>query len=272
MTQTQDILPANNGGTEITRFNALKHGILSRDTVLPWEDQNEYQALVAALANEHDPQGPTEEHLVEELAGILWRKRRLRLAETATFRRGLKETTETYRDTARAALIHVTAEKGVDGVEDAIRATPEQTVVDLADVDEDEAMTAKAMRILRTGKPGTYERALGAVRDDTREWWEELLTWEQEDFDEGEEMPTADADGLIAFFESKVQPWYAERRRELKTRPLIRDQAIAEALDPKRLERLARYEVHLDRKLERMLTILFKIQELRRNSPAESTP
>ncbi len=48
-------------------------------------------AVVAALVAEHAPQGPTEEHLVEELAGILWRKRRLRLAEAAAHRRGLEE-------------------------------------------------------------------------------------------------------------------------------------------------------------------------------------
>lgn len=34
---------------------------------------------------------------------------------------------------------------------------------------------------------------------------------------------------------------------------LIREQAFGEALDPDKLERLGRYEVHLDRKLERML-------------------
>ena len=28
MTETQDILPAETAGTEITRFNALKHGVL----------------------------------------------------------------------------------------------------------------------------------------------------------------------------------------------------------------------------------------------------
>jgi hypothetical protein len=55
----------------------------SRYAVLPWENAAEYHALVAALVAEHAPQGPTEEHLVEELAGILWRKRRLRLAEAA---------------------------------------------------------------------------------------------------------------------------------------------------------------------------------------------
>jgi hypothetical protein len=44
--------------------------------VLPWENPDEYGALVAALTEEHVPEGPTEEHLVEELAGTMWRKRR----------------------------------------------------------------------------------------------------------------------------------------------------------------------------------------------------
>jgi hypothetical protein len=67
---TETTLPASSGGYEMARFNALRHGVLSRYTVLPWEDADEYRALLAALAAEHAPQGPTEEHLVEELAGI----------------------------------------------------------------------------------------------------------------------------------------------------------------------------------------------------------
>ncbi len=57
MTETIAVLPIDNASTEITRFNALKHGILSRYTVLPWEDADEYWALVAALAAEHSPRG-----------------------------------------------------------------------------------------------------------------------------------------------------------------------------------------------------------------------
>jgi hypothetical protein len=45
----------------------------------------------------------------------------------------------------------------------------------------------------------------------------------------------------------------------LANRPLIREQAFGEALDPDKLERLGRYEVHLDRKLERMLTMLLRL-------------
>ena len=59
-------------------------------------------------------------------------------------------------------------------------------------------------------------------------------------------------------------PWYEGRRKELKNRPLIRAQAFGEALDPERMERLGRYEVHLDRKLERTLAMLIRLQDLRR--------
>jgi hypothetical protein len=44
---------------------------------------------------------------------------------------------------------------------------------------------------------------------------------------------------------------------------LISEQAFGESLDPDKLERLARYEVHLDRKLERFLAMLFRLKELR---------
>src|SRR4029077_20080368 len=77
---------ASAGNYQATRFNAMQHGVLSRYTVLPWENEDEYRTLLDALVAEHAPQGPTEEHLVEELAGIIWRKRRLRMAEGAIYR------------------------------------------------------------------------------------------------------------------------------------------------------------------------------------------
>jgi hypothetical protein len=52
----------------------------------------------------------------------------------------------------------------------------------------------------------------------------------------------------------------------LENRPSIRTQAFGEALDPDRLQPLARYEVHLDRKLERTLALLLRLQDLRQVS------
>ncbi len=269
MTETKSALPAGAGGTEITRFNALKHGVLSRYTVLPWEDADDYRALVAALAAEHAPQGPTEEHLVEELAGILWRKRRLRLAEAAAHRRGLNATLASHRETVKLALVHLGATDQIEHVLDAICATARETEDDLREVQEDEAMTRRALDLLGSRRNDAYEAALAALREDTREWWTDMLARDREELEESEPPATADVEGLHRFLEDEVLPWFENRKKELTNRPLIREQAFGEALDPEKLERLGRYEVHLDRKLERMLTMLYRLKELRRGSESD---
>ena len=86
--------------------------------------------------------------------------------------------------------------------------------------------------------------------------------------EEGEEPATADVEGLRRFLEREVQDWFENRKKDLANRPLIREQAFGEALDPDKLERLGRYEVHLDRKLERMLTMLLRLKDLRQGAVA----
>jgi hypothetical protein len=264
MTEIITTSPAENDGANLTRFNALRHGILSRYTVLPWEDAGEYRAIVAALVTEHAPQGPTEEHLVEEIAGILWRKRRLRLAEAAAHRRGLEGTLSTYRETVKVALVHLDATDQSERVVDAIRATATDTERDIAEMEADEAMTRRALELLGSRRNDAYEAALAALREDTRQWWADVLARDPDEFGTDDEPATADAGSLRRFLEGKVLPWFETRRKELANRPLIREQAFGEALDPDRLERLGRYEVHLDRKLERMLAMLLRLKDLRR--------
>ena len=263
MTKTEPTLSAETGGTEITRFNALKHGVLSRYSVLPWEDAAEYHDLVAALAAEHAPQGPTEEHLVEELAGIFWRKRRLRLAEGAAHRRALEATKSLYGDTVSSALVLVDCSGRSEWVGNAIRATQSDTRQDIVDTEQDEAITKRALDLLNSNRNDAYEAALASLLVDTQEWWADVLASDPEELEEDEEPATADVEGLRRFLEEEVLPWFENRKKELATRPLIREQAFGEALNPDKLERLGRYEVHLDRKLERTLAMLFRLKELR---------
>lgn len=92
-TESENTLPASAEGYGAVRFNAMKHGILSHHTVLPHEDGEACRALHAALVAEHRPSGPTEAHLIEELAGIIWRKRRVLQAEGARINDALNSTT-----------------------------------------------------------------------------------------------------------------------------------------------------------------------------------
>jgi hypothetical protein len=58
------------------------------------------------------------------------------------------------------------------------------------------------------------------------------------------------------------------RREEvaLANRDMISEHALGEAMTANVFEKVARYEVHLDRKLERMLAMLLKLQDLRRTA------
>ncbi len=233
------------GNYRATRFNAVRHGVLSRHTVLPWEDEAEYQALLSALVAEHAPEGPTEEHLVEELAGIIWRKRRVRLAEAAVYREKLRQKASDYMGTnqlASAALLPLTGEsESKASIPQAVAATPAETARDLREVKRDEGMTERALNILEAGGPDAYQYALGALRDDTREYWQDCLSDPPEDG----LIYTATAEALKTWLEHHWREWYDRPIIELQHRDAIREQALGIAYAADGLEAPARYEIHL---------------------------
>jgi hypothetical protein len=63
--------------------NALKHGAFSRELILPGESRKEYERLLAELEAEYSPSGPSETYLVNHLASLLWRERRLQVYRRA---------------------------------------------------------------------------------------------------------------------------------------------------------------------------------------------
>ena len=193
----------------------------------------------------------------------MWRKRRLRLAEAAAHRRGLDGTLSSHRETVKVALVHLDAKGQSERVVDAIRATAADTEEDIADMTADEAMTRRALDLLGSKRNDAYEAALAALREDTQAWWADELARDPDELYGNQEPATADVEGLRRFIEGEVLPWFETRKKELANRPLIREQAFGEALDPDKLERLGRYEVHLDRKLERMLAMLLRLKDLR---------
>jgi hypothetical protein len=146
------------------------------------------------------------------------------------------------------------------------------TAKDLVELKRREASTRSALEILSAGKAGAYEAALDELDERTLTSWQEQLAPKLEDTDEDKgqdeygEPYTADATGLAEYLEHSVLPGCARQLRYVENRSVIRAQVLGEALDFDRLERLGRYEVHLDRKLERMLIMLLRLQGLRRTN------
>ncbi|OIQ74553.1 hypothetical protein GALL_437900 [mine drainage metagenome] len=261
------IAPASNTAPP-TRYNAVRHGLLSQYAVLPWESRDEYEALLLELTEEHGPVGPTETHFVEELAGIFWRKRRLRIAEAATYRGELHgEATRYGREEALtgAALMPVTGKiKSKASVPAAMASTSADTAKELRELRRDKALTEKAWDFLEAAKPEAYEQALTALRDDTRAYWLECLA------EPGtHRKPTAEA--LRSWIDAHWREWFEDPIAELEHRDAIREQAFGVAYASGKLEGLARYETHLDRKLERTLSALFRLRELRNTGEGKAS-
>ena len=255
--------PEPNGGYEGSRFNAVRHGVLSELTVLPWEDEAEYAKLLEALVEEYRPRGPTEDHLVEEIAGVIWRKRRLRLAEAGSYWKNVDRATDFFSDSSDEPRVALTL--------DALLTTPAGTATDIAEGQNRLAAASRARDILQAGKAGAYKAAIAELDERTKVHWQEQIAPELEYLDENgdddEDEPvkhyTADAAGLLGFLLCSVLPDCLTQLGSLGIRPLIRAQVLGETLDFQRLEPISRYEVHLDRKFERAVSMLLRLRELR---------
>lgn len=242
---------------EPVRFNAMKHGILSKLVVLPHEDSDEFAHLEAALLEEHQPQGMTEHHLVEELASIIWRKRRVLLAEGSQINHGLKSTVKNAESVVSAA---VPFQGGLSGnsidLREVVTTTPNENAESLQYADSDLNATQQASKILFKGGVNAYEKARRALHEDSRDLWDEHI--------EKGSYP-ANVDGLQTWINDWLLPYCYQSMLEAHNQPAIKAQTLGEGLQSHRLESLTRYETHLDRKFERTLAMLLKMKELRGN-------
>jgi len=247
---------------QITRFNALKHGILARRVVLPHEDAGEFADLLAALVEEHRPAGATEAHLVAELAAIMWRQRRVLLAEGAAINAGLLAVTKRSFDSPIESAVpfeRALSGKGAD-VRELVTATPDEIAERQRQAALDQQATERAAAILDKGSANAYDKALRALPADSRDEWRE---WVEDEDEEGYE---ATAEGLAEFIHDHLLPACIRTMKEIQHQPAIKAQTLGEGLPVHRLEKLNRYETHLDRKFERTLAMLVKLKELRGNN------
>lgn len=86
--------PKTEQGKSIARWNALQHGLLSREVLVPGaegkEGQAEFAGLLARLRRNLRLHGELEKMLVEKIAVCHWRLGRVLRCETGEIRRGLE--------------------------------------------------------------------------------------------------------------------------------------------------------------------------------------
>lgn len=251
----------------VSRMNALRHGILSKYVVLRWEDQSEYDELLSSFVAEHQPKGPTEFHQVEELAGVVWRKRRIRLAEASS-----------WEESAEQGMNHIMGGLNVNyflreeqtpdysllvgqkGIGKAILPQIKKlsATYDLGDealVSDAHSRLLKTIAWLENNDGGSYEEFKNLLHPHT----EEVIELVVKTLGVTEPEP----DYLVNVLKNCMLGVYQAILNNIHNLKYANLALITSKVDHASLEKLSRYETTLDRKFERTLTVLLKLQQLR---------
>jgi hypothetical protein len=237
-----------------TRFNATKHGVLSKLQVLPWEDPKELEDLQEQFIKEYNPQGITERFLTLELANLIFRKQRLYAAENAIVFRQLREINN-HHLAGESALYNGSikpSEKHIDlgmVVYQDSKANP----IDIAETKEYISFFQELI-----ASDISYKDMLESCPDDTIKVWNDYL--ENDLFDRY--FPNQKS--FVQFLQERVIDFQQAHIDTIQAIPYIKQQAIGLAHVPEeKYETSLRYETTIDRRFERLLSMLLRLQERR---------
>ncbi len=259
--------------------NATKHGVFSKAVVLTSESRAEYERLWAGLREYYQPEGTVEELLVEKLATLAWRHRRLLLAESAEIRRNTEFVESDKRKWEHDAVRRLCTMGSTLYSNGLILAIDNPVVFefcirDLGRLQEGiqkfgfrpEIDTAFLMRVY-----GSRERlSLDSDLYDSYIMFHELAEASQEDrVRNGYPSPPV----CQEFFSKRIDKEVRRLKRDQKTRSPI--EALRTQLkimshhvpDDQGLDRLLRYEASLDRSFDRTLSQLERLQRMRLGQP-----
>lgn len=161
----------------VSRFNSVKHGLRLAITVLPHESEEAHQELLGKFMEEYEPQGATQTVLVQELAAISWRMRRVRMAECANINEGLARVLRNSVGLVNSASpfrLHV------DGYESENLGAPVRRLLSLdeaglevyrQELQEKQDSLRNARKRLEAGGRGAARRALDQLAEPLQALW-----------------------------------------------------------------------------------------------------
>lgn len=271
--------PQTPGGKEVSKYNAHRHGIFSQVTVLPGESNEEYASLLKGLSNALQPENRLENLLVEKLAMLAWRHRRLLQAEGAEIQQGSefmewdqKMQQRQEAEIAKRALIRPRDERyDMPGLIPKIQ-NPEilEYCVELLfelrngiasggfNKDRDESILGMIY--------GTVWDVRGSLRNSYYRWLAISKVSEEERKLKKYPTPERCRDTVLSEIAAELQR-LQDYRKELATRESERTKLEVlrrKVPDSAKLDRLLKYEASLERAFDRTLSQLERMQRLRR--------
>src|ERR1700758_3921591 len=90
--------PKTEAGKQVSRCNAVRHGLTGETVISALEDAQDYKAFEAAITADYDAQSAVERELVLRLASLLWRLRRATAIESGLFEMGAEHLADPTKD------------------------------------------------------------------------------------------------------------------------------------------------------------------------------
>ena len=143
------------------------------EALLPWESLTDYRALRDAFWRDHGPRGATEQALVARLVWIEWRRRRLALAERAAHMAALAERIGAAARTLERAGVRDSAVRERLDLKEIVESDASGDATKAKRHATDCEATARALALLKRNGADAYARAVAALHEDTRAWWDD---------------------------------------------------------------------------------------------------
>lgn len=241
-----------------TRYNATKHGALSRVPVLPWENADEFAQLQDDLVKEYNPQGASEEHLVFEIANCIFRKQRVYQAENALIMSRIGN----YSSGSLKRMANLLVPGVVLDTSFGSKDLDLKSALNTDSVNPQEAEIRAQNKYLSDVQAVidsdlSYEKMLNHCPPAAVKIWHDWLGNEGGGY-------TPDKKSFKEFLTTEVIEWCEAHASEVQARPYIRQQLVGLSYVPNSdTDHLQRHETTLDRRLEKSVGMLLKLQEVR---------
>ena len=262
--------PTTPEGRTVSKMNALKHGILSREVVVSGRKINEssrqFKALHRRFADELNPVGPMEEMLVDQIVTTHWRLRRVLTAESAEIALSVDEGEwKRFRGPA-PILLWMRWESGFDMLYNMRESSLGCGLIEgwlneiRKSVEQEGELTEAAVKTfgqLLRGKPNTITKGMEAILRKTAQNPDALDAAVLKERNKTQAMALLNR-------ELSTLAWWKSQCKEREDCGEQARQAAAVLPAPDVLDKILRYQTTLERQLFRAMAHLERLQRMRR--------
>jgi hypothetical protein len=274
--------PRSPEGKERSKHNALRHGIFSEVIVLPGESSDEYESLLTGLSEALKPEERLEKLLVEKLAMLAWRHRRLLQAEGAEIRQGSEflEWDQRMQQSHEAEMAKRRIPREFKTYVDRPCLIPEiqnpeileyclKLLLDLQKEIRSRGFSEKRDYSILAIIYGGNSDLHGTLRNSYSMWFNTSEVPEEERQSRKYATPEQCKDKVLSEIDVEIQRLrnYRQERAGMESERAKLEILRRKIPESEKLDRLLRYETSLERAFDRTLTQLERAQRMRKGQP-----